>query len=192
MTKASASDSKEGSMVDVAHPGKTAPSGTSRPVIVGNRPVLQDPMVNADDGKTAPELMNHTSKVSKVKTLEPSEQAETKSNIDKQPDIKEEAESKNQAEPTTEPDQPKTETAKESNVAAEKALDQHEAEIQKMVDSKRYNLPINSLEKRRTKHTLIIGIVLSILLLLAWVNIAMDAGLIEINGVKPLTHFFST
>ena len=33
---------------DVSHPGKSTPSSTSRPTIVGHHTILQDPMVNAD------------------------------------------------------------------------------------------------------------------------------------------------
>src|SRR4051812_25582987 len=33
---------------DVAHPGKSKPSASSRPIIVTNRPILQDPMVSAN------------------------------------------------------------------------------------------------------------------------------------------------
>jgi hypothetical protein len=36
-----------------------------------------------------------------------------------------------------------------------------------------------------------LGVVLAIVLALAWADIALDAGLIQINGVKPVTHFFS-
>lgn len=40
---------------DVAHPGNTAATAGSRPVIVGNRPVMQDPMMvnNVESGQPA-------------------------------------------------------------------------------------------------------------------------------------------
>ncbi len=74
--------------------------------------------------------------------------------------------------------------------AAEQA--KHQAGIDKLADSKKYFLPINAVEKRRSKRFVALGILLSLLLAAAWVNIALDAGLIELNGLKPLTHFFST
>lgn len=68
----------------------------------------------------------------------------------------------------------------------------HEAAIQKLVESKQYVLPINAVEKRRSKRVVIFGILLSLLLVAAWVDLALDAGLIEIDGIQPITHFFST
>lgn len=73
----------------------------------------------------------------------------------------------------------------------ESEADEAAANIQKLVIEKRYFLPINTQEKRRTKHFIILGIVLILLLALAWADIALDAGLIQIDGVKPLTHLFS-
>ncbi|HXR49612.1 MAG TPA: hypothetical protein VN778_01120, partial [Verrucomicrobiae bacterium] len=35
-------------IMDVAHPGKSAPSSTSKPVIVTNRPIMKDPMMTED------------------------------------------------------------------------------------------------------------------------------------------------
>lgn len=37
---------KKSTMIDVAQPGRSAPSASSRPIIVGNKPTVQDPMVN--------------------------------------------------------------------------------------------------------------------------------------------------
>ena len=41
------------------------------------------------------------------------------------------------------------------------------------------------------KRFVALGVLLSILLLLAWADIALDAGLVKVNSVKPVTHFFS-
>lgn len=72
------------------------------------------------------------------------------------------------------------------------AQEKHDAAIQKLIDSKQFELPINSVEKRRTKRVVIGGTLASIALLLVWLNIALDAGLITIPGVKAVTHFFSS
>jgi hypothetical protein len=37
----------------------------------------------------------------------------------------------------------------------------------------------------------LLGILLVVVLAVAWVDIALDAGLVEIGNVKPMTHFFS-
>ena len=66
-----------------------------------------------------------------------------------------------------------------------------QAAIDKLTDNKKYYLPINAVEKRRSRRFVILGIILSLLLILAWADIALDSGLIHINGIKPLTHFFS-
>ena len=73
--------------------------------------------------------------------------------------------------------------------AAEQA--RHAAEVQKLIDSKTYELPINAVEKRKTERFLILGILLAIFLALAWVDIALDAGIIHLSGIQPVTHFFS-
>ena len=70
-------------------------------------------------------------------------------------------------------------------------LAEHDAAIQKLVEDKQYFLPINTVEKRKTRRFVLLGVVLSLLLALAWADIALDAGLIQISGIKPVTHFFS-
>lgn len=99
--------------------------------------------------------------------------------------------------PTTDPDQKPatgTDEAKPTDKSKEQIDNQeeikHDAEIEKLIVGKKYELPVNAVEKRRTKHFVALGVILSILLALAWVNIALDAGLIEIDGVKALTDFF--
>jgi hypothetical protein len=87
-------------------------------------------------------------------------------------------------------DQKSAPTEEELNAEAE-ALAKHDEAIQQLVDSKQYFLPINAVEKRKTRHFVILGVLLSVLLLLAWGDIALDAGLIQISGIKPATHFFS-
>jgi hypothetical protein len=82
------------------------------------------------------------------------------------------------------PQDPAQVTAKAEAEAKEKAA------FEELVDSKKYFLPINSLEKRRSQQVAALGILFTILLIAAWLNIALDAGFIELNGVKPLTDLF--
>lgn len=226
-------------MVDVAHPGKSAPSGNSKSVIVSNRPLLKDPMMIEDtpakDDKpseekaaiktpsqqpvlqplTAP-LLESEKPDNEVVAEKPSlEYAETPLVIDKTPEPEAETDPQEEnpvpVEKPAPPEEPveKSEPANpetpEGNPAAPKDKNnpkqseiesaehvQHQAEIDKLVDSKKYFLPINAVEKRRSRRFVAAGILLSLLLIAAWVNIALDAGLIEINGIKPLTHFFSS
>ena len=74
--------------------------------------------------------------------------------------------------------------------AAKKA--EHDAAIDKLAESKQYYLPINSVEKRKSKRFVSLGILLSLILIVAWADIALDAGLISLSMNIPHTHFFST
>jgi len=114
-------------------------------------------------------------------TETPEEPAQ-KSKSENTPDTDQEAETKNK--PTNSP------AEQDAAEASRKA--EHDANLQKILDSKTYYLPINAVEKRKTKRFILLGIALSILLILVWINIALDAGLINIDGVSPLTHFFSS
>ena len=91
-------------------------------------------------------------------------------------------------------DKDKKQTKDQSNNQAELELieqEKHDAAIQKLIDSKKYELPINSVEQRRSKRVVVFGVALSLILIVAWADIALDAGLIHISGIKPVTHFFS-
>ncbi|HEX5744210.1 MAG TPA: hypothetical protein VFX84_02050 [Candidatus Saccharimonadales bacterium] len=68
---------------------------------------------------------------------------------------------------------------------------EEDPKIRKLVESKRYFLPINAVEHRRSARFATMGVILALILAAAWVNIALDAGLIHIDGVKPVTHLFS-
>lgn len=187
-------------IIDIAHPGKSAPSATSKPVIVTNRAILKDPMM-ADQGNQEPDLPDKEA----APTLAPSRSG--------RPNLKPTAVASEDTSATEPSSDPTPEPAKlspaedaatadddeataagqtEQQLAAEdEAHAKHEAEIQKLIDAKQYFLPINAVEKRRSKRVVLLGVIVSLLLALAWADIALDAGLIQINGVKPATHFFS-
>lgn len=251
---------------DVAKPNKSRPSNTAKPVIVTNRPILQDPMVNpvpsSGEPTTAPPLsiklptkihieplsssaeLANVSEPIAVKNLTadvPSSPLDATSPISEHLEkaraeaaenskLEENSESEAASEPETNltsdaviaveepkvvaptdsPAKTTTETAFKSGTAplndgpkdgalvTEKDLadeededDEYAKNIQKLVTEKRYFLPINTQEKRRTKHFIILGVILILLLAAAWADIALDAGLIHLDGVKPLTHLFS-
>ena len=73
--KPKAADKK---VMDVAKPGKSAPSSTSKPVIVGHKPMIQDPMVtpseNGEEAAVPKEEKVATRSVKKIVPL--SDQAE--------------------------------------------------------------------------------------------------------------------
>lgn len=199
-------------IVDVAQPDKVAALPTSKAVIVTNHGILRDPMVASrpandeldvpsalplappskpepdtmsDGMQTAPSIrkgvmkpLTETEKVAApaVKAAPPAaaETAEVK-----QPDYTPPAPVNDEAGLAL-PDQKKKE-----------AEAKRQAELERLVEEKTYFLPIKTVEQRRTARFVLIGVILSLLLLVAWLNIALDAGLIELSGLKPLTHFFS-
>lgn len=227
---------------DVSRPGKSAPTATGKPIIVTNRPMLQDPMVVEDQPKeaaspakakvtiqpitiTSDEDANAGEAV-KVTKAEPSEVAPPKPDEApaptpelEQPPVPEVAEKPSEAsaaapeaEPKEEPVKPTHEpideqaaepaddstqkpmTPEEQDAAAKKAEEEeaeHEAAINKLVESQQYFLPINSVENRKTKRFVALGVILIFVLGIAWVDIALDAGLIHVGGLKAVTHFFT-
>ena len=66
------------------------------------------------------------------------------------------------------------------------------AEHEKIIESKKYFLPINSVERRRNTHRAILFLVLCIVFALIWLDLALDAGILKIGSLHPLTHFFNS
>ena len=248
-------------VVDVAHPGKSAPSSTSKPVLVTNRPIMKDPMVVDTSNEASSDIANDsktltaTAKIKLTPLTEPTLKPIPASSSEDEAPVSEavdqpaekpaesaaesapaaEAETPVAAEPTEateeqstdksaepaaaasdkKPDSPPAEkpapadkksddakpeesqaatnnqTTEDIDAKAAEEAAKHEAAVAELSESKKYYLPVNAVEKRRTKRVVLLGIVLSILLALAWVDVALDAGLIQMSGVKPVTHFFS-
>ena len=269
-------DSKK--LADVAKPGTTTPDATARPIIVTNRPILQDPMVveeassaddtpateatpatpssakvtikpisvtdntaseaptdeavKTEDTETEPEAdtsipvkidSKTTKKIIKPIETEPLNETSTSPEDTTSADTDDEAagitdksaELPNGAEQTDAPeespeaetladeneetDEASTDTAKvdtpeAADAAAKKAAEEetkHNEAIEKIAESKQYFLPIKTEEQRKTARFALLGTLLIVVLGLAWLDVALDAGLIQFGSVKPLTHFFS-
>lgn len=169
---------------DVEEPGKSAASATSKPVIVTNRPLIKDPMVVEEEQKDAVEPVATTKKTSTKPKLQP---------LESSPKPEEETQT-NSAEDTADNGPEKKPTKNKSAEDDEKAEAQRklerESNLQKIVDAKTYYLPINAVEKRKTKRFVILGVLLSILLIMVWINIALDAELVQIDGITPVTNLF--
>lgn len=226
-------------IADVQAPGTSAPSETSRPVIVTNRPLLKDPMVVGEkDGGTdekpsrkPPETLSSSAKpelrpldnsitpdeassepdtqdpkapdaeqqplADETETVPPPEAvpenpaAQAASNADSvsEPDVPTE-DTPARADDQVAADAPKSAVAKKADAAAAEQA-KRDAALRKLVDSKQYTLPINATEKRQTKRFVLLGIGLSVLLALIWLDIALDAGIIKLGGLRAPTHFFS-
>jgi hypothetical protein len=269
MAQANKPNNKKPRVMDVTHPGKAAPSPTSKPIIVNHHPLMPDPMVNLpsadttpDDGEKVPVLTTRKTRLQPLSAPEidasPEEEPKKTEELatadnnplagvvsgmtppkpEEKPEepvlpepvvVPEPTVEKPSLEPVLpaqeEPKQPEktnaTESAKPEMPASpelftdNESKDQEtfhddqskppmttaddevekvairEAAIHKLADSRTYFLKINSVEKQRTKRFVILGIVVSILLALAWVDIALDAGIIKLGGLKPVTHLFS-
>ncbi len=206
---------------DVEKPGKTAASPTSKSIIIKTTPLIKDPMVVAEtDKQTEDDTSKNVVKAGgsskiKLQPLATSDTPETKDEVTtpEKPKLPEEEPKKDdpkldepvqsdkpavQDEPDSGKDQPTESkdkalnTPDEQDAAEASRKAEHDANLQKIVDSKTYYLPINAVEKRKTKRFVLLGIALSIFLILVWINVALDAGLIQIDGVSPLTSFFSS
>lgn len=201
---------------DVTQSDKTIGSPTSKPVIITNRPLIKDPMVvdTADDGTTEatdtpakkfskPKLqpLNTTSttgtsdnnsiqnseaddSTQEALVEDNAEASEKEKSIDKAGADTAERES-----PKKEDKSPKSPSENSEEIEARRKAEQ-QANLQKIADAKTYYLPINSVEKKKAKRFVILGILFSLLLIIVWLDVALDAGLIQINGISPLTHFF--
>lgn len=198
---------KDSKVFDVAKPGKSEPTASSKPIIVTNRPVLKDPMVVGDEQPTAVEGENlpvsSTAPLAPPSatriTLEPirhdeqagakSGEAEPKSNDADDVEAAKPSEQQNDTDDEELPaGKPKT-TTEDDEKAAQQAAQRAE-ELTKLAESQKYYLPINQIEKRRNKRYAVAGALLIVVLILVWADVALDAGIVTIPGIKAPTHFF--
>jgi hypothetical protein len=207
--------SKQKAVNDVAHPGTTAPSDTSKPII-NQRPMIKDPMVVEDDAKPEEPAVKLPAKQTARPNIKPPEPDEPEPKIteatdktdkkDEVPEGEPEGESVGKPEddpaetPVGTPDE-KSGDDKPANDSKDKKTKQpdaddqaaaaRDAKLQHLIESKKYELPINAVEHRKSEQFVAIGFLLALILAAAWVNIALDAGLIHLGGLKAVTHFFS-
>lgn len=92
------------------------------------------------------------------------------------------------ATPQNGPPPPDAKKREDEAKAAAKA--KHDEAIQRLADSKKYELPIKSSEQRMNKMRILV-IIAVVVLALAWLDLAMDAGIIHVGGLHAPTHFFS-
>lgn len=150
-----------------------------------DQPNLDEVLKPAAHDETSPE---NPEEPEEPEATEEEKPAEDEEKTEPQPDKSDENEA-----PPAEGDQGQpADKAADEQSKAEAEQKKKEVAVQKLVDSKQYFLPINSVEQRKSKRFVALGILLSLLLAVAWVDIALDAGLIDLGGgVKPVTHFFS-
>lgn len=188
---------KDSKVFDVAKPGTSAPSSTSKPIIVTNHPILSDPMIVEDKPTGATDEPAASTNVppsvsrlkieplSKPEDLKPTETEKTADDS-----VKEAVETKDDSDDVVERDKLKDPTADEQDIVDSKAAER-QANLNKIALAKTYYLPINQVVRRRSKHVAIAGMVLITILGVAWADVAIDAGLVTVPGIKAPTHFFS-
>lgn len=160
---------KSAKLFDVAKPGKTPASATSRPVIVGHKAIIKnDPMVTPEEPQPTNDTpVDDTSEPSrKSMTIAPLPKTEEADKA--QPKEAEEAPAKEDTEPKE--DQPSSTGAVDAlvNEVTAKRQEQQEdekqlaiqQEAQKLVASKKYFVPIKTQEQKRNTQILILFILL--------------------------------
>jgi hypothetical protein len=65
-------------------------------------------------------------------------------------------------------------------------------EQQKIFDKGEYFLPIVTTETRRMRLEIMLAVLFIIVILAVWFDIMLDAGLLHVSGIQPLTHFFKS
>lgn len=181
---------KNKTLTDVEKPGTTPAHATSRPIIISKAPAVKDPMVSNDEPVVAepvrlpPSAAKKTiaplSAEDKRPELPPANPAPTEKASEKP----EETEPKEEALPVETP----TDQSPEEIAAAEQAVlskeEQEQAElVNKLVEQKKYFVPIGAVQKRRTaRNTALLALVL---LVFVGAALALDAGIIKTDFTLP-------
>ncbi len=192
-------DDPDKRIFDVAKPGKTAASAQSRPVIVGHRTLLQDPMVkpsNSEDAKEeAPKTDEPTATSSPSgHTITPPQEQSSSPTPAAKPE-------ENQQNPNTEEETKPPEQDRETSVyngpaaLKEQTRLQQQAELakqenlHKLVDDKRYYVPIGEQKRSRTIRHLLLALIGILLLAIILADLLVDTGIIK-TSVKPPVQIF--
>ena len=178
---------------DVSKPGKTPASPTSKPVIVSNRPIMKDPMVQEND-QAVPTDESKTSVSSFGKRLQPTDSSLTKN--DDQPQTEESAKASDEPK-----DQLAEETAGETVVDAvlEQAGDSKQAsaeerkaqarhdQAQKLIANKTYFLPIGNQAASQKKRGQPLALATLVILILGIATyLLLDAKVIPNDITLPI------
>lgn len=174
---------------DVAEPGKSTPSPTSRPVIIGHGPMLKDPMVSQQEdqaeapkpevqetkkpdsspaGAAKPKETSKAKEAPKDKKLVPSAEASA--------EIKETAKKDSQA-AVVEAVADQAVAKKSTKATPEEIAKQ--AELEKLVEDKTYFVPIGQVTKRRKRRRFASVFIVLIIAAFGVAYYAQQTGMIE-------------
>lgn len=156
-----------------------------------NEPVADD----ASAAKEAPEPSDESP--AQPKTVPAKDESKTDSGAASAADVSEDESEGAEAEADAGSETGDTKSGKGKKAKADEeeakaaAQAEEEAKTRKLIESKQYFLPLNAVEHRKTARFAALGILLALILAVAWVDIALDAGLIHLGGIKPVTHLFT-
>jgi hypothetical protein len=194
VAKSDKPDAKQ--VFDVAKPGKTAPDTSTRPIIVGHRPQVKDPMVNPEAEATTekePELVHVNKVIAPLETeAKPDPAPETTTPKATEPSEKP-AVSEAETAPPAETEPTNNVNAAAVNALADQALatkktglsDEEIARQQaliRMTEEKKYHVKIGQARRRRSNALLVLLILLA--LAAAGAAMAIDAGLIKSDTIS--------
>jgi hypothetical protein len=89
-----------------------------------------------------------------------------------------------------EPRDPEAETTSEEAAVAE-AKAKREQELEDIVTSGKYAVPIDAVQRRRSRIATTMLVVLAVLLAIVLVDAILDVGILHVSSSVPHTHFFS-
>lgn len=207
--------SKPSKIIDVAKPGETAPDASSRPLIVGHGAMIkQDPMV-VDPEKSEEKSETPETPLAQKSSVKIEPPAEEETPAEEPSEVSEPAEPEAPATDETPPGEtPESESVPEESaedslgeetgsgavsalaneVGSKRKAEKEEAdnkarieEVQKLIRSKKYQVPIGELHGHHIVRDLIVLFILLLLLAAIGVNFAIDADKLDI-GIKPLTN----
>lgn len=208
---------KSTKITDVASPGKTAPSASSRPIVVTNRSLIaNDPMIAgaakeetaSGEATTAP-VINRTAKtiapvsadmqspeapVSEL-ALEPMATKNSASTETLTAEVASQ-DSKPAASDSEDESQAPVHRDDEADLAAaesqaEAAQNAREQELDQLIESRKYAVPINAVQRKRSRVFVATMCLLALLLALLLVDAVLDVGLFKLPVSVPHTHLFS-
>lgn len=192
-------EKKEDKVFDIAPASKRTPVTGSRPVIVGHKLEVKDPMVKDEEptsehigpiSKMAKTIMPIDASQTEVKTEDNTESVQPEETKETAEELAVVEQKPNGPEAQDKSQKPQEQKAEAQLVEKEKTAEEQEAEYQAKVDelvaSKQYFIKVNAPNKSLGKKLLF---PLIFLVLLAGAYLAVDAELIE-TDVKLPYHFF--
>jgi hypothetical protein len=212
---------KTAKIEDVKRSESVTPTSTARPLLVTNRPTLTtDPMMAPPETERQEEMLSNDASHT-AKSIEPPETAPTKVTVSDEESARASVEVDTKAGQVEASDSTATDmtpstvsntnvtdhstmsmdeseaprdseaaiTAEEAAVAEAKA--KREQEIEDIITSGKYAVPVNVIQRRRSRMYTISLCVLAVVLAAILADIVADVDLVKVPSSVPHTHFFS-